>query len=110
MTNENDLIRRADAIEFINSGITLDTDADKGFATEMLKNIPPAEAVSRETYIKAVGYVEWLEKLIVDSETFEWLCENTNNKKWCVENCNYSSIKSECLRHLYEVSKGGDSE
>ena len=45
MTNENDLIRRADAIEFINSGISLDTDADREYATEMLKNIPSAEAV-----------------------------------------------------------------
>ena len=47
MTNENDLIRRADAIAFINSGISLDTDADREYATEMLKNIPSAEAKGR---------------------------------------------------------------
>ena len=56
------------------------------------------------------GYTEWLEKIIVDAETFEWLCEDTNDKEWCEENCHYSSIQAECLRHLYEVSKGGDSE
>ena len=61
-----------------------------------------ADTVSRESYIKAVGYVEWLEKLIVDSETFEWLCEDTNDREWCEKNCNYSSIQAECLRHLYK--------
>lgn len=61
---------------------------------------PSAEAVSRESYINAVGYVEWLEKLIVDSETFEWVCENTD-REWCEKNCDYSSIQTECLRHMY---------
>lgn len=41
---EGELISRADAIAFINSGISLDTDADREYATEMLKNIPSAEA------------------------------------------------------------------
>ena len=60
---------------------------------------PSADAVQ--------GYAEWLEKIIVDAKTLEWLCEDTPCKKWCDENCHYSSIQAECLRHLYEVSKGG---
>ena len=56
------------------------------------------------------GYAEWLEKIIVDAETLEWLCEDTPCKEWCDENCHYKSIQAECLRHMYEVSKGGDSE
>ena len=56
------------------------------------------------------GYTEWLEDIIVKAETLEWLCEDTPCKEWCDENCHYSSIQAECLRHLYEVSKGGDSE
>ena len=58
--------------------------------------------------IEAVqGYTEWLEKIIVEAETLEWLCEDTPCKEWFDENCHYSSIQVECLRHLYEVSKGG---
>ena len=41
-----DLISREDAIAFINSGISLDTDADRKYATEMLKmlgSIPSIE-------------------------------------------------------------------
>ena len=56
------------------------------------------------------GYTEWLEDIIVKAETLEWLCEDTPCKEWCDENCHYSSIQAECLRHLYEVSKGGDDE
>ena len=57
------------------------------------------------------GYTEWLEKIIVDNEgANEWLCEDTPDLEWCENNCHYSSIKAECLRHLYEVSKGGDDE
>ena len=57
------------------------------------------------------GYTEWLEKIIVDNEgANEWLCEDTPDLEWCENNCHYSSIQAECLRHLYEVSKGGDSE
>ena len=54
MGNENDLIRRADAIEFINSGISLDTDADREYATEMMKNIPSAEATCETCADRAV--------------------------------------------------------
>lgn len=54
------------------------------------------------------GYTEWLEKIIVDNEgANEWLCEDTLDLEWCEKNCHYSSIQAECLRHLYEVSKGG---
>ena len=54
------------------------------------------------------GYTEWLEKIIVDNEgANEWLCEDTPDLEWCEKNCHYSSIQAECLRHLYEVSKGG---
>lgn len=57
------------------------------------------------------GYTEWLEKIIVDNEgANEWLCEDTHDLEWCEKNCHYSSIQAECLRHLYEVSKGGDTE
>ena len=57
------------------------------------------------------GYTEWLEKIIVDNEgANEWLCEDTPDLEWCEKNCHYSSIQAECLRHLYEVSKGGDDE
>lgn len=57
------------------------------------------------------GYTEWLEKIIVDNEgANEWLCEGTPDMEWCEKNCHYSSIQAECLRHLYEVSKGGDDE
>ena len=67
MTNENDLIRRADAIEFINSGISLDTDADREYATEMLKNIPPAEAVQTD----CTEFVNWLVEEVMDDENWE---------------------------------------
>lgn len=75
----------------------------------IIKAEPSAEAVSRESYIKAVGYVEWLEKLIVDSETFEWLCDDTPDHEWCEKNCNYSSIQAECLRHLYEAKPSAET-
>lgn len=77
----------------------------KGIAEHALNALPSADAVSRESYIKAVNYVEWLEKLIVDAETFEWLCEDTNDKEWCEDNCHYSSIQAECLRHLYDAEQ-----
>ena len=64
--------------------------------------VVPADAVSR--------YAEWLEDIIVKAETLEWLCEETPCKEWCDENCHYSSIQVECLRHLYEVRIGGDDE
>lgn len=60
--------------------------------------------------IKVQGYTEWLEKNIVEAGTFEWLCEDTTDEEWCEKNCKYTSIQAECLRHLYEVSKGGDEE
>ena len=57
---------------------------------------------------KAVhGYTEWLEKIIVMLEPV-CLCEDTTDKEWCEENCGHASIQAECLRHLYEVSKGGE--
>lgn len=56
------------------------------------------------------GYTEWLEKIIVEDGTVEWLCEDTTDEEWCEKNCHHSSIQAECLRHLYEVSKGGDTE
>lgn len=55
-------------------------------------------------------YAKWLEKIIVEAETLEWLCEDVSDGEWCAENCRYSSIQAECLRHIYEVSKGGDTE
>lgn len=66
---------------------------------ELKQEFESADAVS--------GYAEWLEKIIVDAETLEWLCEDTPCKEWCDENCHYKSIQAKCLRHMYEVSKGG---
>ena len=92
----NDLISRADAIceVLVNDGI--DNIVDR------INALPSAKAVQ--------GYTEWLEKIIVEAETYEWLCEDTTDKEWCEKNCNYASIQAECLRHLYEVNKGGDEE
>ena len=73
-------------------------------------------AVRREEYEDLIanavsGYTKWLEKIIVDNEgANEWLCEDTTDMEWCEKNCHYSSIQAECLRHLYEVRKGGDTE
>ena len=128
-----DLISRDDAIRELNGACSNWEDDAK--VQEIVMALPSAEAVSRKAkccpiaetcmsidcpvsseYIgrpsaEAVqGYTEWLEKIIVDAETFEWLCEDTTDKEWCEDNCHYSSIQAECLRHLYEVSKGGDSE
>lgn len=64
---------------------------------------PSADAVQ--------GYIEWLEKIIVDNEgANEWLCEDTPDPEWCEENCHYSSIQAKCLRHIYGVIKGGKKE
>ena len=107
----SDLISRADAIEAVaqqwlfeasaESPYVNDDDIDdyRKLAEELLSDIPSAEAVQ--------NYTEWLEKIIVDAETFEWLCEDTNDKEWCEDNCHYSSIQAECLRHLYEADNGG---
>ena len=67
-----------------------------------IKDAPSADAVHE--------YTEWLEKIIVYNGSNEWLCEDTPDMDWCEKNCHYSSIQAECLRHLYEVSKGGDDE
>lgn len=66
------------------------------------------EALSADTVSR---YAEWLEKIIVDNEgANDWLCEDTPDMEWCEKNCHYSSLQAECLRHLYEVSKGGEDE
>ena len=126
----DDLIRRADAIEALEANKSdWDNDYNRPIEKDIqsLKALPSAEAVSREEYdqlealydairiydssAEAVqGYTEWLEKNIVEAETFEWLCEDATDKEWCEKNCKYASIQAECLRHLYEVSKGGGSE
>lgn len=101
---EGELIRRSDAIEAVVAWTVEDrpTEEMPTDLVDRLKALPSADAVQ--------GYTEWLEKIIVDSETFEWLCEDTTDKEWCEKNCKYDSIQAECLRHLYETSKGGDSE
>ena len=60
-----------------------------------------AEVASAET---VQSYTEWLEKIIVMLEP-EYLCEDTTDKEWCEENCHYSSIQVECLRHLYKAEQ-----
>ena len=110
--SNGDLIKRADAKQQVSEWATIITKPtllDKDATMVVLDSLPSAEAVSRESYIKAVGYVEWLEKIIVMLEP-EYLCEDTTDREWCEENCHYSSIQAECLRHLYEVSKGGGDE
>ena len=95
-----DLISRADAIEAV-CGIGR-TAISRQEVCNALSALPSADAVH--------GYTEWLEKIIVYNGANEWLCEDTPDMEWCDENCHYSSIQAECLRHLYEVSKGGDTE
>ena len=75
---------------------------EETIAIDMAIEALSADAVSR--------YAEWLEQLIVDAESFEWLCDETPIKEWCDNNCHYSSIQAECLQQMYEASKGGDSE
>ena len=71
-----DYISRADAIEAVeNNSYGMGSRA----SVEAIKALPSDEAVSRASYIKAVGYVEWLEKLIVEAETFVWLCEDATD-------------------------------
>lgn len=69
---------------------------------DRIKALPSDEAVQ--------GYTEWLENLIVDEGTYEWICEDTPDPDWCEANCQYTSIQVECLRHIYATSKGGDSK
>ena len=119
----SDLISRADAIGAVHEyyqkrfteGSKWDADAkmfvleDKTIAKDnmeicnIINALPSADA-------RVSDYAKWLEGIIVKAETLEWLCEDTNDKEWCDENCHYSSLQAECLRHLYEVSKGGDDE
>lgn len=105
-----DLINRADAIEAVderwgdikrtNKRVAKGHEAVYLDMRATISALPSADAVQ--------GYTEWLEKIIVDNEgANEWLCEDTPDLEWCEKNCHYSSIQAECLRHLYEVSKGG---
>ena len=101
-----DTIYRADAIEAVRKIVPVETEIDATLLDKMdviveLSELPSAEAVQ--------GYTEWLEKIIV-KEAIVWPCMNPTDKEWCDDNCRYSSIQAECLRHLYEVSKGGDDE
>lgn len=101
-----DLISRADAMGAVQDHFN--ADGFKGYddgqkMMDRIKALPSAEA-------EVSDYAKWLEDIIVKAETLEWLCEDTNDKEWCDENCRYKSIQAECLRHLYEVSKGGDDE
>lgn len=101
-----DYIKRADAMGAVQDHFN--ADGFKGYddgqkMMDRIKALPSADAEK--------GYTEWLEKIIVDNEgANEWLCEDTPDMEWCEKNCHYSSIQAECLRHLYEVSKGGDDE
>ena len=139
-THDTDLISRADAINavhkyfvdlFNDEPYETDEDGDEVFTdmksvnallkhnkavSKAIKALPSAELPLTklkqefESADAVSRYAEWLEKIIVDAETLEWLCEDTPCKEWCDENCHYKSIQAECLRHLYEVSKGGDDE
>lgn len=127
----SDYISRADAIEALekvhNDAKVWEVKCGVSEALHALEALPSADAVEvdrtsewvavrREEYEDLIadaeqGYTEWLEKIIVDNEgANEWLCEDTPDLGWCEDRCHYSSIQAECLRHLYEVRKGGDSE
>ena len=135
---DGDYISRADAIEAVCKLCPERKDKDcecKDFCLlyDSLSALPSAEATCATCADRAVcimsapdgqwkackdyhpsaesvqGYAEWLEKIIVEEEIVR-LCEDTNDKEWCEKNCKYPSIQAECLRHLYEVSKGGDPE
>lgn len=71
-----------------------DNDLDR-----ICDNCPMDKAVSGSVDV-VHGYSEWLEKIVVMEEPV-WLCEDTPCPEWCEENCNYSSIQAECLRHIY---------
>ena len=75
-----------------------DEDIIDAFMRGYLTGWSSAEAIQR--------YTEWLEEIIVEAEP-SWICEDSPCPEWCDENCGYASIQAECLRHLYEVSKGG---
>lgn len=102
-----DLISRQDVIEALcrSSVYAWSIEQDQtahDWALNIINALPSADAVQ--------GYTEWLEKIVVNNGSNEWLCEDTPDTEWCKKNCHYSSIQAECLRHLYEVSKGGDTE
>lgn len=114
-----DALKHADKMQTMDEQHTVDHDRDwiigcikyDGFiktdrfdkANQIILDALSAEVVQ--------GYTEWLEKIIVDNEgANEWLCEDTPDIEWCENNCHYSSIQAVCLRHLYEVSKGGDDK
>lgn len=85
--------------EWISEGMVLVPRHDWIGMQKKLEEYASAEA--------AHGYTKWLEKIVVEAETFERLCEDATDKEWCEKNCHYATIQAECLRHLYEVSKGG---
>ena len=100
-----DYISRADAIGAVVSW-TVEDRPHEVMPTDLVDRIKALPSADAEQ-----GYTEWLEKIIVDNEgANEWLCEDTPDLGWCEDRCHYSSLQAECLRHLYEVSKGGEKE
>ena len=95
-----DYISRADAIEAVQN--VKRTDNWQGAVIALLSALPSADAVSH--------YAEWLEQLIADAESFEWLCEETPIKEWCENTCRCSSIQAECLRQMYRFTNGERAE
>lgn len=61
---------------------------------DILKGLPSAEGKE---------YIKWLEDKLCECEPV-WLCEdNEKFTDWCYENCAWSSIQPQCLRHIFSV-------
>ena len=101
---------KAKEIEAYNVAIEALSAKDEQTIRHIENNTKESELVYRPSAEAVQGYTEWLEKQIVDTETYEWICDDTPDPEWCENNCHYSSIQAECLRHVYEMSKGGDAE
>lgn len=74
-----DVIYRDDAIAFINSGISLDTNADREYAIDMFKAIPPVDVVSLEDAMQIRNTILFKEYMRgrrdAEVEQGEWICK-----------------------------------
>ena len=59
-------------------------------------------------------YAKWLEDRIVEmcpTHICEGYMDTQQGNDWCQDNCEYSSIQKECLRHIYlDTVLGGENE
>jgi len=115
----SDTISRADAIAFINSGISLDTDADREYATDMIKALPSADAVSREFYEEVVkanhGLAKENSELKAQLESAEavqgeWVIRENGNKECSLCGHERQDGWDYFCGYCGARMKGGDSE